>query len=145
MRNTAKVRVRGVRELSRAFGKVDRDLPKELRDEFKGIATTAAGRVASKVPRDSGTAAGSVKPRASTRGAGIAVGGARAPYFAWLDFGGSVGRHGSIKRDWMGKPGGDGRYLYPTLHEMQPETAEAADEAIKKVARSAGFDTRGKL
>lgn len=146
-----RVRIKGAAELARAFKQLDSDLPKQLRVEFKGIASRVASEVAGKVDRKTGRAAGSVKATATTRAAAIAAGGPKAPYYQFLDFGGSVGRghipgkggSGAIKRDWMGKPGGDGRWLYPTISENRDETADAADEAIKTVAKRNGFETRG--
>jgi hypothetical protein len=147
------VHIRGIKELQAAFRAVSDDLPKELRVEFLAIAEYVVGVAQQRMPYGSGKAASSVKPRASQRGAGIAFGGSKAPYMPWLDFGGSVGRghqpgqawSGAIKRPWMGKPLGSGRYIYPAIEESREEIMEAADKAIKKVAESAKFETEGSL
>lgn len=135
----------------RAFKQLDTELPKELRREFKAIAEMVAGRIRGKVPRRTGAAASSVTTRAGSTGAGIAFGGSKAPYFPWLDFGGSVGRghrpgsawSGAIRREWEGIPRGSGRYVYPTIAESKGDIGAAADEAIRRVARRADFDTKG--
>lgn len=133
------IEVRGVRELQRAFGQVERALPKELRAEFLGIAQRVVAAIQPRIPSISGRAASSLTPKASNRGASIAFGGRKAEYYPWLDFGGSVGRNRSIHRPLVV----GGRYLYPGIAEHRQQTAEAADEAIEKVAERAGFETRG--
>jgi hypothetical protein len=141
-----KVVMHGIRELSGALRRVDARLPGEIRAEFRGVADQVAAKVASKVPRRSGRAAASVKGRASGRNASIVAGGRAAPHFPWLDFGGSVGRghrprvpwSGAIRRDWRGKPGGEGRYIYPTIREERDEIIEGADQAVERVLRKVG-------
>lgn len=143
------VKVRGLRELSSAFRKMDVELPKALKGEFLGVAQGIAGKVQQRMPHISGRAQGSVKARASVRGASIAAGGRAAPYYQFLDFGGSTGRghkpgaagSGSIKRRFVK----GGRYIYPALAEHRDDIEKAVDEAVEKVARSAGFATRGEL
>ena len=88
----AEIQVRGLREVQSAFRKVDKELPKAFKQEFLGIAQKVVGGVQQKVPKVTGAAAGSVRPRATQRGAGIAFGGNAAPYFPWLDFGGTTGK-----------------------------------------------------
>lgn len=146
-----KVEVRGIRELSAAFKKVDGDVAANLKSRFLDIAEAVASTARGKMPQISGAAAGSVKARSSARGASIAFGGTAAPYEPWLDFGGSVGRghwpgkawSGAIKRDWEGVPFGEGRYVYPAISEKREETAEAVDRAIEEAAKGAGFETHG--
>jgi len=145
----AAIEVRGLREVQSAFRKVDKDLPKELRVEFKAIAEDVATGIRAKVPQLTGHAAASVRPRASQRGAAIAFGGNAAPYFPWLDFGGTTGKghrpgvaySGSVKRDWKGRPG-DGRYVYPTITERSKDIEQAAEDAVMKVAHNAGLETK---
>ena len=144
-----KVEVRGIRELSRAFKAVDAELPKRLKARFLAIAETVASSARGNVPHRTGRAAASIKAKASARGAGIAFGGTAAPHYPWLDFGGSVGKghfpgkrwSGSVTREWWGKPGGDGRYIYPAIDSHKQEITDAAEKAIADVARDAGLET----
>lgn len=133
-----KIVVRGLPELRRAFAKVDESLPRELKVRFLKIAELVAGHARSRAPHLTGRAQSSIKARGSTRGASIAFGGTAAPYYAWLDFGGRVGRNRSIQRDMI--PGG--RYVYPAIAEQSKATAQAAEDAVNDVARKAGFETR---
>lgn len=145
----AEIQVRGLREVQSAFRKVDKELPKAFKQEFLGIAQKVVGGVQQKVPKVTGAAAGSVRPRATQRGAGIAFGGNAAPYFPWLDFGGTTGKghrpgaaySGSVKRPWLGRPG-DGRYVYPTIEEHRREIEQAAEDAVLNVAKHAQFEVK---
>jgi hypothetical protein len=144
----AKVEFRGVKEFVAGLKAIDADLPKEMRSEFLGVATKIAGEVAAVFPHGAtGRASGSVKPRAGAKAAGIAIGGAAAPYAPWLDYGGTVGRghkvgvggSGSVTRPFIK----GGRYLYPTIIASHDEIEKAAAAALVKVARSAGFTVKG--
>jgi hypothetical protein len=136
---SVRVELRGAKDLNRAFKRLETGLEKELRAAFREIARTVAGRAAAKVPRLSGVAAGSIKPRASQTGAGIAFGGSSAEYYPWLDFGGRVGRGKSVYRDLVV----GGRYVYPTIAESKDDIGRMADEAIRDVAKKADFETKG--
>ena len=150
MSDGAKVEVRGLREISGALRKVDADVQRELRTGLKAIAEHVADEARGRVPHGlTGNAAASIKPRSTNRGAAIAFGGTKAPYFPWLDFGGSTGRghvsgqsgSGSIKRPWLGKPQGDGRYIYPAIKHQMSNTEQAIGDLVLDVAKKAGFDT----
>ena len=138
MPDEVKVEVRGIKEVSAALKRVGDDLPKELQAEFRAIAQRIVDEAASKVPSQSGRAAGSIKPRASKKGAGVAAGGARVPYYGWLDFGGHRPRDNAVSRPFIRQ----GRYLYPTVEEHREDIGAAALEAVEKVARKGGFEVR---
>ena len=145
------VEVRGLRDLSKAFGQMDTGLRQELKSRMKAVAESVVRVAQGKIARRSGKAASSIKARAGLSGsASIAFGGTKAPYMPWLDFGGSTGRghvpgvawSGAIKRDWRGNPFGEGRYIYPSIRQERPEIERTVEEAIKLVAQRAGFETR---
>ena len=139
------VKVTGLRELGKAFKQIDDDLPKELKGEFLGIARRVANVVVQRMPFRDGQAAASVGARATVRGASIVAGG--APYYQWLDFGGSVGRghkagvagSGSVKRVFIK----GGRYIYPALADERKRTEAAVDAAVTHTALRAGFEVKG--
>lgn len=130
-----KVEITGLREFQAALKKMDRDLPRQLAKQFKSIAGKVAGQARGTVPHRSGDAAGSIKASGTQKGAFVTGGGARVPYYPWLDFGGAVGRRKSVKRDFL--PGG--RYIYPAAHDLSGETFDAAQDAIRDAAKGAGF------
>jgi hypothetical protein len=142
--------VTGVREFRDALRKVDEQLANQLRGKMLAIAKSIVVDVQRKVPQLIGDARGSVKARATQIGAGVAWGSDKVPYFAWLDFGGSVGRghrpgqawSGSVQREWKGQPG-QGRYVYPTISEHKEQTVRMLQEAIDDLALKAGFEVKG--
>ena len=137
------VRVTGLAELQRALRKVDDSLKSALKSEFLSIASEVVGLVQGKMPHRSGSAAASVKPKATNRGAGISFGGSKAPYEPWLDFGGTVGRGhvagqggGAIGRPII--PGG--RYVYPAMEQHKIKTEQQVEELVIRMAHRAGFE-----
>lgn len=144
---SVRVEIVGLREVQSAFRQIDSDLKGEMKAEFLGIATSVASAARAKVP-GSGGAAGSIKPRGTTRGASIAFGGTAAPHMPWLNFGGSVGRghrpgvpwSGAIKRDRV-EPD---RYIYSTIKENGDRIRSEIDGSLKRLILGAGFETRGK-
>jgi hypothetical protein len=139
--NSVSIRILGLRELAFAFKVVSDEAPIAMKSGLKGIVENIAGKIAGRFPSLTGRAAGSVKPKATSRGAGISFGGSAAPYAPWLDFGGRVGRNKSIERPWMGRPG-DGRYVYPTIKEEHANTNRELENLIVEVARNNGFKVR---
>ena len=149
-----KVEVKGIRELSRAFRAVDKGLPAGIKAALlpvaQGVAAAARSRASADFDLSTGRAAGSIKARASATSAGIAFGGSAAPYFPWLDFGGSTGRghipgvawSGAIKREWKGNPGGEGRYVYPTIRAKRPDIEAGVEAAVVSVSRRQQFEVR---
>lgn len=132
-----KIEVVGLAQLSRGLRKLDSEAPKQLRIALNGAAEMLVERARPKVPSRSGAARASMKARSTRTSARVAVGGKKAPYFPWLDFGGQ----GRIK----GRPAArqfysDGRYIYPTLAQVRPEIMRSLDEGIRAAARSAGLE-----
>lgn len=125
--------VSGLRETLRGIKAMESMAPKELRDALKRVGQLVVDEARKGVPRRSGKAAGSIKARGNTKGVQIAVGGASAPYYPWLDFGGTVGPghrpgraySGSVHRTYRGAPYGKGRYLYPAIEENIEEVQDA--------------------
>jgi hypothetical protein len=145
----AAIKTTGLREVRTALRKVDKDIPRELQRNLLLVAKDINEGITHKLPWRTGTAARSLRERATQTGASIAFGGMAAPYFPWLDFGGSTGRghrpgaawSGSVKRDWMGRPG-NGRYVYVTIEEKREDIADAVQTAVVKSAESAQFEVR---
>lgn len=133
----AKIRVGGLSQLSRALRKVDDEAPKQLRLTFNEAADLLIERTKPKIPVVSGAAARSMVARSTRTSARIAVGGKKARYFPWLDFGGQ----GRVK----GRPAArpfikEGRYVYPTLREIKPEIEKLLQNGIVQVIQNAGLN-----
>ncbi|MEK8107406.1 hypothetical protein NKG94_23815 [Micromonospora sp. M12] len=66
----------------------------------------------------------------------IALGGRRAPYAPWLDFGGRVGPSRSVVRPYVR----GGRYVYKGLEVRRDRVTEIMSEALTALARDAGLE-----
>lgn len=112
------VRVVGLKELQTELKALNAALPREIRKALNQVAVTVAQGTQRRVPRgDTGNARASVKPASTQTMARVVAGGKKAPYYPWLDFGGTVGpgKHGKGSKGSIVRPFvKSGRYLYPT-------------------------------
>lgn len=149
------IRVVGLADLRKALRQIEQTLPRELGAGLAEAAAIVADAARPKVPRRSGAAQASIKVRKKQGAAALAVGGAKAPYYPWLDFGGTVGR-GRVAAGNKQRAGGEfggtagsvkrkvirgGRYIYPTLREKDAEVKAKVDEVVVRLAKRAGFET----
>ncbi len=131
------VRITGLRELNAALKRVDADLPKEIRKALNAGSEQLVRQASSRVPKRSGAAARSYKTAATRTAARVRVGGSRARYVPWLEFGGQGRRPGRpSKRPFVS----EGRYLYPTLRKLRPEFERDLLGALGTVARTSGLE-----
>lgn len=133
----AKIEVGGLAKLSRGLRAVDADAPKELRIALNSAAQLLVDEAKPEVPSVSGAARRSMVARSTRTSARVGVGGKKAPYFPWLDFGGQ----GRI----AGRPAPrpflrEGRYIYPTLRRIRPRIEEQLQQSITAVIRGAGLE-----
>lgn len=130
------VKIEGLVEFRRSLRALGKDGPKALRVALNAGAELVLGRARPKVPSVTGKARASMKTRSSQTAVRVAVGGKRAPYYPWLDFGGAVGRGDATKRRFYA----DGRYLYPTLSESRGDVEDLLADQLAAVARQSGLD-----
>lgn len=133
---TEPIKVTGLAEFNRNLKRLDANLPKALRLALNDAADVIVSDAKPRIPRRSGKAAGSVRARSTRTKARITGGGARAPYYPWLDFGGRVGRRKSVKRPVLA----DGRYIYSAYFRRRGEFQEGLEKALLDVVRQAGLD-----
>lgn len=154
-RAIAEINVTGLAELRRALRKVDASILPELREGLKGAADIVVRDVKAQVPRRTGRAAASVRSVSSGNTIYIKAGGARVPYFGWLEFGGQLPGHHYRSRKAMWWPGADhpiahargayrpkvpdGRYIRPTIARRTNDIVDAAGDAFDSAARKAGL------
>jgi hypothetical protein len=131
-----KVAIKGLAEFNRGLRKLDSEAPKQLRVGLNSAADLLIDKTRPQIPARSGAARASLKARSTRTSARVAVGGRKAPYYPWLDFGGRTGRNRSVNRPFYTA----GRYLYPTLGRVRPLILDELDAAIRTVARNAGLD-----
>lgn len=137
--DSGKINVKGIPELQKALRQIDKDLPKELAAGLAEAADIVATAARPKVPVKTGAAAASIKVKKSQRSASLAVGGTKAPYFPWLDFGGKVGRNKSVRRYFLK----GGRFVYPALKDKDKQVRAKVDEVLERMALKAGFEQEG--
>jgi hypothetical protein len=133
-----KIQITGLRELQAALKRMDADLPKQLRLALNQASEEVIDYAEPRFPKKTGAAARSLRARSTQRAARVGLGGRKAPYAPWLDFGGQ----GRIK----GRPSPrpflkDGRYVYKGLSERRPRIIEIMSDAIAELARGAGLET----
>jgi hypothetical protein len=140
--NGFSLEVHGLIEFQNALKRVEGGVDKEVRKALKAIAMGVVKRARGKMKNPGGNAAMSIKPKATDKFVNITAGGDRAPYFPWLDFGGTTGRGhgpgggGAIVRPFIK----EGRYIYPTIAESRDEIGETVTNVILDAAKRAGLD-----
>lgn len=136
---SASIHVTGLKELQKGLNSLEEKLGPELKRGLDVIAGKVVTVAQSKTARRSGKAASSIKAGSSQRAAVIKVGGQKAPYFPWLEWGGRVGRRKQVKRPFIP----EGRTIYPTAADKREELVHDLDELIVRLAGQAGFTASG--
>lgn len=129
------IRVEGLAELRKAFRDLDKEAKKGLRLANKSAAEIVAEAARPRVPVRTGRARASVRATATQSSASVSAGGAKVPYFAWLEYGGRVGRGRAVVRPVVR----GGRYIYPALREHEQQVVASYDDAIHAAIRAAGL------
>jgi hypothetical protein len=129
------IKVKNLKPLTGALKKIDAEAPKQIRLALNTVADVVVQAVRPQIPRKTGAAAKSIRAKSTRTSARISVGGPRAQYYPWLDFGGSVGRKKSVHRPFYK----EGRYLYPTLAKKQGDITKALESALSDVIKNAGL------
>jgi hypothetical protein len=129
------IKIKGLREFQGNLRKMDRDLPKLLRLALNDAADVVVDAALPRIPRRTGRAAASLKAKSTQRVSRVAGGSTRAPYYAWLDFGGRVGRRQHTVRYFLKR----GRYLYPAYDRSHDEVATVLKRRLIELATGAGL------
>lgn len=130
------IRVEGLNEFVRSLKQLDSDLAKVLRVTFNEAGQTIVTEARSNVKARSGRARGSVRASSTQKAFRITGGSKRVPYYAWLDFGGTVRPRNTIHRPFKK----DGRYIYAAYFKHRDELAGQLEAALIDAARAAGVE-----
>lgn len=134
--------IEGLADVQRTLRSVDKALPRELRRISKQVADLARDAAREQAPRgESGRLANSIASRPEQRGAAVKGGGARVPYFGFIDFGNEVGTGGGVGRgDSHPRPFiKGGRILYPALAANYDRIVDNYARALNSLLRDAGL------
>ena len=123
------IQVRGLRELRSTLRGIEKELGPELRKGLNEVAEVVLETARPLVPTRSGKARASLKAGSTEKAVQIKAGGAKAPYWGWLDFGGKVGRAKSVRRPFIM----EGRYIYPSLRKRRDDIEDKFYEVIDRV------------
>jgi len=129
------ITVEGLRELRSALRKVDGEMHKMMRIAQNDAAQIVVNRAKPKIPVRSGRARNSVRVASTQTAARIRAGSKRVPYYAWLDFGGRVGRNKSVKRPFFK----EGRYIFPSYSETKERVESTLIKRLTELCREGGL------
>jgi hypothetical protein len=132
------VKIVGLKEFNKRLRDMGGDLPKAVRLAFNDCADIVVQDARPRVPKWTGAAKGSVRVASTRTAARIRGGGAKAPYYPWLDFGGYAGRGRTMHRPFLQ----EGRYIYNAFFRKRPQFVEAMTKALRTIAKRAGLVIR---
>src|SRR5262245_43715055 len=130
------IKIDGLDVFVRNLKTLDAELPKTVRTAMNAAAGVVVDYARPRIPKRSGRAARSLRVASTQKAAKVRAGGARAPYFPWLDFGGRVGRRKSVARPFRK----DGRYIYAGYFTKQAEFRELLEGGVLDTVRAAGIE-----
>lgn len=152
------IHIDGIEDVVASLRTMDRGLPREMAREMGFEAQTVVGKIKRSIPSNSGRAAASVRTTQRATRSGVSVhvkgGGARVPYFGWLEFGGKLpDKRPNRKKALAGGGWGpfasstganrtkvpDGRYVRPTIHRHRDELERAMVDAVDRAKQRAGL------
>jgi hypothetical protein len=132
-----KITVTGLREFQRALKDMDTGLPKMIRVVLNDATGVVIDWARPRIPSRTGRARASLKARSSQRVARVALGGNRAPWVPWLDFGGEGRRKGRPPARPFIR---DGRFLYQGLKVKRAQVTDMMAAGLTELAKSSGLD-----
>lgn len=136
------IRINGLRDFQAALKQMDGESQKMIRNVLNDAAGMVVDTARPWIPVRTGRARASLRASSSQREARVKAGGAKVPYYGWLDFGGRTGpgrtgpRTGAINRPVLK----EGRYIYPAIERIQPKLQQAMEEGLADLAKSSGLD-----
>lgn len=133
---TDPIKVEGLQRLNRSLRNISKDAPKQLRLVGNEAAEVVVSDARPEVPSRSGRAARTVKAASTRTAAQVKAGGARAPYYPWLDFGGRVGVNRSVRRQFIK----GGRYIFPAYSDNRDQIAVKLEQGMTDLIRDSGLE-----
>lgn len=139
---TLGVKVEGLRELRAALARAERSTPHAVDAALKESADVVVKYAKLRVPLGpppGGHVRSSLRSAKVGRGREVRGGGARYPYYEWLEFGGHVGRkHRTYRTRVKG-----GRYIYPAFKATGSRRHRLVKRHIDRMLRRSNLNVRG--
>lgn len=129
------IRVEGLRDLQAALKAIDGEAQKQLRlvlNDAAGVVVRGAQR---RAPVKTGAYRNTIKVASSQREARVKAGSAKVAYAGFIDYGGSVGRHKSVKRPFIKT----GRVVYPAYYAQQPNILAMMNAGLARLITNSGL------
>ena len=133
----AKIEIDGLKQFQKSLRQMDADLAKMLRLVFNEAGEIIVDYAQSHIENRTGRAKASIKARSTQRNGQVAIGGNRAPYVPWLDFGGEGRRRGRPSARPFIK---EGRYVYRGLRVKNDEITDVMQKGLNDLATAAGLE-----
>lgn len=133
------VRIDGLAELNAALRAMGPAVRRGFNKEMRPVAQIVSNAVRAQVPVRSGAARASVRPSVSGGWLAIRAGGAKAPYYGWLDYGGTLRPVGGRRNTQRRPVFRDGRWIYPTIRRNRGRVQSAAEQVVARAKRRAGL------
>ena len=137
----AGVYISNLAEVRKYLRKIHPDLVPVLREDLKAaIIVNTLPAIIQRVPKISNYARFTIKARSGGNTLYVIAGGKSsvAPYFGWLDFGGTLRNRGPGRNQTIVRPIIKyGRYVYPGIKQTQDRLVDAAGRAVDKAVKSA--------
>lgn len=133
----AKITTAGIKEFQKSLRAMDAGMPKMLRLVFNEAGQLIVDYAQAHIANRTGRAKASVKARSSQRSGIVSIGGGRAAYVPWLDFGGEGRRKGRpAARPFIS----EGRYVYRGLRLQHEEITAVMAKGLADLAHAAGLE-----
>lgn len=129
------IRIRGLAEFNRSLRQLDKSAPKALRLVANEAAESVVKDAQGEVPKLTGNASASIRAASTRTSARVKGGGAKVPYYGFLDYGGNVGRQHATHREFVKS----GRYLYPAFSRNRDKVEESLGKGLKDIAEKSGL------
>lgn len=133
------IQIQGLNEFRRALRQVDGDAAKELRKVHNRAADHVVSWARARVEFKTGRAQRSIRATSTQSASKVTGGGARVPWYPWVDFGGRVGRKRSVHRPFLP----DGRYIYPGYAHVRDQVQQELEDGVRQIVRSVGWEVTG--
>jgi len=129
------VQIDGLRELQKTLKTAPPGIKKLFNQEMKGVAAEITSAIKAQMPEDSGAAKRSVKPSYVGGWLAIRAGGSSAPYYPWLDFGGTLHAQGDRTNTQHRPFFKKGRWIYPTIERRRDAIHAKALDVVERWKR----------